>query len=106
MKETAPERTASDLPEKDNMKGKKEAIAPLVKKKMKCKTVEIVARFADFETKTRAKSLPHYTNDYETLWQQALSLFLPFLDERENPHKKLIRLVGVSLSHLQKIDNN
>ena len=33
MKETAPERTASDLPEKDNMNGKKEAIAPLVKKK-------------------------------------------------------------------------
>lgn len=76
----------------------------IVKKNLQCKTMEIVVRFADFETKTRAKTVNNYTSDYETLWQQALTLFLPFLNEQENPQQKLIRLLGVSFSRLQKVD--
>ena len=31
----------------------------------------------------------------KTIEQEALALFLPFLDQRENPKKKFIRLLGV-----------
>lgn len=79
----------------------RQTVQELHEKKFSCRTVEVVVRFADFETKTHAKSFSNYTNDYELLWQQTLQLFLPFLNEQQNPEQKLIRLLGVSLSHLQ-----
>lgn len=63
--------------------------------KFKFKAVEITVRFYDFETKTRSrtvKDMPQTTKAVET---EALRLFLPFLDHRENPRKKLIRLLGI-----------
>lgn len=62
------------------------------------KTVSIVVRFADFETKTRARSLGGSHGGEEALGvieREALQLFLPFLDRRENPHRRRIRLLGV-----------
>jgi len=57
--------------------------------------VVITVRFSDFTTRTRSKTLPEYRYDMKTLHREALKLFMPFLDARENPSKKTIRLLGV-----------
>lgn len=73
-------------------------VKELQKEDLMCRSVEVTVRFFDFETKTRSKTLPSAADNYETIWHQALSLFLPFLDTRENPYKKPVRLLGVALS--------
>ncbi|OGM94621.1 hypothetical protein A2524_00415 [Candidatus Wolfebacteria bacterium RIFOXYD12_FULL_48_21] len=65
------------------------------------KTVSITVRFEGFETKTRAKTLPAPTADIAVFEFEALKLLLPFLDQRENPHRKAIRLIGVKMEKLQ-----
>lgn len=65
------------------------------------KTVGITVRFSDFETKTRAHTLPAPANDLATLRFEATRLILPFLDKRENPRGKLIRLIGVKIEKLR-----
>lgn len=64
------------------------------------KTVAIVVRFADFETKTRAHTLKESANSLKTLENEAIKLLLPFLDSRANPRRKSIRLIGVRLEKL------
>jgi len=64
------------------------------------RTISITVRFHDFETKTRAHTLDKPTADITALEHQALQLFLPFLDSRENPKKKLIRLFGMRVEKL------
>lgn len=66
------------------------------------KTVSIMVRFEGFETKTRAHTVKKAVRDYKTFEAEALKLFLPFLDRRENPKKKLIRLIGVRAEHLSR----
>lgn len=61
------------------------------------KTIAIVVRFSDFETKTRAHTLKEPTNEQKVLEFEALKLLLPFLDKRENPKNKKIRLIGVRI---------
>jgi len=65
------------------------------------RTVAIKVRFADFETHTRAHTLTAPADSLATLERKAWKLLLPFLDRRENPHRKLIRLVGVRVEKLQ-----
>jgi nucleotidyltransferase/DNA polymerase involved in DNA repair len=65
------------------------------------RTVVVKVRFTDFETKTRAHTLAAPTNSAATLEFEALKLLLPFLDGRENPRRKAIRLVGVRVEKLQ-----
>ncbi len=65
------------------------------------RTVSIIVRFADFETKTRAHTIAAPANDVKTIEREALGLFLPFLDKRENPQKKLVRLLGVRVEKLE-----
>ncbi|MBI3335239.1 MAG: DNA polymerase IV [Candidatus Portnoybacteria bacterium] len=77
-----------------------ETVNELREEHLQCRTVEVKVRFADFETKTRSRTLPSATDNYETIWEHTLSLFLPFLDTRENPKRKLMRLIGVSVSNL------
>jgi hypothetical protein len=36
------------------------------------------------------------------LEEEAKKLFFPFLDQRENPHEKLIRLIGVRVEKLEQ----
>jgi DNA polymerase IV (DinB-like DNA polymerase) len=67
------------------------------------RTVVITVRFADFETKSRAHTLREPTNLLKQLEAEALKLFLPFLDRRENPQRKLIRLIGVRVEKLGRI---
>ncbi|MDP3795385.1 MAG: DNA polymerase IV [bacterium] len=59
------------------------------------RTVVITVRFADFETKTRARTLLKPARDMKTLQFEAMRMLAPFLDSRENGPKKLVRLIGV-----------
>lgn len=72
------------------------------------RTVAITVRFSDFTTRSRSRSLKEYTLSTSAIYKEALKLFLPFLDRRENPGKKLIRLLGVGVENFQgekKIEN-
>jgi nucleotidyltransferase/DNA polymerase involved in DNA repair len=64
------------------------------------RTVVVTVRFADFQTHTRAHTLPEPVSSLRTLQFEAMKLFMPFLDRRENPRRKLIRLLGVRLEKL------
>ena len=64
------------------------------------RTVAVKVRFADFETKTRAHTLPQPADSPATLEFEALKLVLPFLDRRENPQRKPLRLLGVKIEKL------
>ncbi len=66
------------------------------------RTVVVTVRFADFETHSRAHTLPEPANSLKTLQFEAMKLLMPFLDHRENPHRKLIRLIGVRVEKLLK----
>jgi len=64
------------------------------------RSVVITVRFADFTTKTRRHTLKAAAAKKEDLMFEALRLFMPFLDSRENPKKKLFRLLGVRIEGL------
>lgn len=64
------------------------------------KTVALIVRFHDFETKTRAHTLKEKSSSAAVLEFEALKLLSPFLDKRENSKKKLFRLIGVRLEKL------
>ncbi len=64
------------------------------------RTVVITARFADFTTLTRSHTVPKPLETLKALNGEALRLLLPFLDKRENPRHKKIRLVGVRVEKL------
>jgi nucleotidyltransferase/DNA polymerase involved in DNA repair len=64
------------------------------------RTVVVTVRFADFETHTRSRTLTKPANSLRVLQFTAMQLLMPFLDRRENPHRKLIRLLGVRLEKL------
>ena len=65
------------------------------------RTVVVKARFADFETHTRAHTLPQPADSVAALEFEAWKLLVPFLDRRENPKLKPIRLIGVRVEKLQ-----
>jgi len=62
----------------------------------------VTVRFADFVTTSRSRTsgVPRATR--EALVADALRLLLPFLDARENPKGKRIRLIGVRVEKLQR----
>lgn len=64
------------------------------------RTVAFTVRFADFETKTRCHSVREPITTSELLESETFKLLPPFLDARENPHNKKIRLVGVRVEKL------
>jgi DNA polymerase IV (archaeal DinB-like DNA polymerase) len=66
------------------------------------RTVVVTVRFADFETFTRSHTLAAPTASPRLLTFEAMRLLMPFLDRRENPKKKLIRLIGVRVEKLGK----
>lgn len=65
------------------------------------RTVVLTVRFADFETKSRSHTMALPADDVTTLCREGLKLLMPFLDRRENPHRKLIRLLGLRVEKLQ-----
>jgi nucleotidyltransferase/DNA polymerase involved in DNA repair len=66
------------------------------------RTVVVTVRFADFDTRSRSYSLPYPTASRRTLRFEAMKLLMPFLDQRENPQHKLVRLIGVRVEKLGK----
>ena len=62
------------------------------------KTVGLKVRFEDFETYTRAKSLTSYTDSKRIIIDNALTMLKEFED------KKKIRLLGVKVSALLKVE--
>ncbi len=64
------------------------------------KTIALIVRFHDFETKTRAHTLKEKSSSAAILEFEAMKLLLPFFDKRENPNKKLIRLIGARIEKL------
>ena len=64
------------------------------------RTVVLTVRFADFKTTSRARTLAVPTGNVALLQREGLKLLLPFLDRRENPHRKLIRLLGLRVEKL------
>lgn len=65
------------------------------------RTVVIKVRFSDFTTMTRSHTSSKALTTIDQLNGEALRLFLPFLDGRENPKKKKIRLIGVRVENLE-----
>ena len=64
------------------------------------KTVVITVRFTGFETKTRSHTFHDPQRMAKALQTEVFRLILPFLDARENPKGKSIRLVGVRIEKL------
>ena len=64
------------------------------------RTVTITVRFAHFRTLTRSHTPREELASEAALYEGARQLFLPFLDERENPRATKIRLIGVRAEKL------
>jgi DNA polymerase IV (archaeal DinB-like DNA polymerase) len=70
------------------------------------RTVTLTVRFSDFQTSNRSRSvkdgirLDGGDQALTALKHQALSLLLPFFDQRENPRNKAIRLIGLRVEKL------
>jgi DNA polymerase IV (DinB-like DNA polymerase) len=69
------------------------------------RTVTLTVRFSDFQTHNRSRSVKAgiRLDDADALLalkRQALDLLLPFLDGRENPRNKAIRLIGLRVEKL------
>ena len=69
--------------------------AEVIDSGFKFKTITVRVRYHDFDTHTRAKSLPFPTNDLEILKNSSKRLIEPFL--RGN---KKMRLIGIRVSNL------
>ena len=65
------------------------------------RTVVLTVRFFDFETKTRSCTLSEPQDSVKKLEWHMTRLLMAFLDKRENPHHKKIRLLGVRIEKLQ-----
>jgi DNA polymerase IV (archaeal DinB-like DNA polymerase) len=66
------------------------------------RTVVVTVRFADFDTRSRSHTLTAPSASPRTLRFEAMKLLMPFLDHRENPRHKLIRLIGIRVEKLGK----
>ena len=82
-------------------------VAKLRKNQIKgFRTVTLTVRFSDFQTSSRSRTLTsgiligQGDETLRRLRQEALSLLLPFFDERENPHRKPFRLIGLRVEKL------
>jgi len=69
------------------------------------RTVTVTVRFADFVTTSRSHTRRTPLATREALHGEALRLLLPFLDSRENPRRKAIRLIGVRVEKLLREDD-
>jgi DNA polymerase IV (DinB-like DNA polymerase) len=65
-----------------------------------CRTITVTVRFANFLTFTRSRTSPEPVASEEDVSAEAVRLLLPFLDERENPRQRKLRLIGVRAGKL------
>jgi DNA polymerase IV (DinB-like DNA polymerase) len=66
------------------------------------RTISIVVRFSNFTTLTRAHTPSEPVTSEDQMWVGVLRLLLPFLDRRENPKLRPIRLIGVRAERLTR----
>jgi nucleotidyltransferase/DNA polymerase involved in DNA repair len=64
------------------------------------RTTTVTVRFTNFRTCSRAHTSREPLTTEDALYEQAVTLLLPFLDERENPRQRKIRLIGVRAEKL------
>ena len=64
------------------------------------RTVTLTVRFTGFVTLTRSRTGKAALHDLEELQAEVTRLLEPFFDERENPKRKKIRLIGVRMEKL------
>ncbi len=64
------------------------------------RTVTVTVRFANFVTTSRSHTSKAPLTSREALEAEALQLLAPFLDTRENPKGRKIRLIGVRVEKL------
>jgi DNA polymerase IV (DinB-like DNA polymerase) len=67
-----------------------------------CRTVTVTVRFENFVTFARSRTGREAWTSAAALCAAALELILPFLDDRENPRHRKIRLVGVRAEKLTR----
>ncbi len=65
---------------------------------LRCRTITVKVRYTGFVTRTKARTLPHYTDNASTVRSCALSLLRDIFDGRP------IRLLGIRLSSFEKHD--
>jgi DNA polymerase IV (DinB-like DNA polymerase) len=64
------------------------------------RTTTVTVRFTNFRTCSRARTAREPLTSEEALYDQAVELLLPFLDERENPRQRKVRLIGLRAEKL------
>ena len=64
------------------------------------RTIIVTVRLANFETLSRSRTITKPETSKNALLFEAMRLLMPFLDRRENPSKKRIRLIGVRIEKL------
>jgi DNA polymerase IV (archaeal DinB-like DNA polymerase) len=67
-----------------------------------CRTVTVTVRFENFTTLARSRTSREAWTSEETLGAVALELLQPFLDDRENPRHRKLRLIGVRAEKLSR----
>lgn len=68
------------------------------------RTVTVTVRFGDFVTTSRSHTAKSPLAREEAMRGSAIELLLPFLDARENPRGKKIRLIGVRVEKLSRAE--
>ncbi len=66
------------------------------------RTISVTVRFSNFTTLSRAHTPSKPVTTEDEMWVGVLRLLLPFLDRRENPKLRLIRLIGVRAERLSR----
>jgi hypothetical protein len=66
------------------------------------RTVTVTVRFENFMTFTRSHTKREALTSEEALCAEAIGLLLPFLDDRENPRHRKLRLIGVRAEKLAR----
>jgi DNA polymerase IV (DinB-like DNA polymerase) len=67
-----------------------------------CRTITVTVRFENFITFARSRTAREAWKSEDALAAAALELLLPFLDERENPRHRKLRLIGVRAEKLSR----
>jgi len=65
---------------------------------LRCRTVTVKLRYQGFETRTKSRTLPHYTSEPEPIRTSSQALLREMYDGRK------VRLIGIRLSSFEKKD--
>lgn len=69
------------------------------------KTLVIIVRFEDFKTISHAHTFKTHILSVKIFEREVLQRIIPFLDRRDNPNNKRIRLMGIRVEKLKLLDS-